>query len=555
MIFFVEISRNRGYTADVPLFAASAAVLFAVLPAPSRAQSPAAAPDPGAPFDCSDPKLDDAARARLTGAGDRFTDGCGVAAPEGKRLTRREVRAALEGAVAAPAAAPKPKEIAVPKAAGRATAPLAGAAAAPSAAGLGKTFDGGGGGSAADAVRAAPAAPAPDAPPEIRFSAGFNDRLGAALAASESGRRALDHLRSPDGMVRLPTAAIVDLGGGSIPAQFDRWSADQTLELDRTHVADAALAAAPTEDRARLRARWKDSTKLAAALADDPKLMAAVVGSFDETGVHEYTHAWQARRDRALDLAADGGKEPVEWELEAYREEMRYYHEKLMRDPAAADRDASSAAIYATLLSGYDAFREEITALYQGIANGSFPRLEEALARRKRGGAADVAAVRGEYSKREADFVRNELPRLQKEGYAALVGYYTGSGRPHKSLALIAVAPDAVRAERGPSALAGTLDFLRRDLPAPVSERLDAWQAYVAYLVKTTGNNTMSADLFVLYRRDYHDAFDEKAAEAAAAPTPAARREALEWARAYASYLPEPEKKSLLQKLSAGAKR
>jgi hypothetical protein len=511
----------------MPLYAAVAAVLFAALSAPSRAQPAPAPPDAQAPVDCSDPKLDDAERAKLKAAGR-----CAVAA------TARTTP-------------PPPKS---PQIAARAVAPLSGVATATTAAGLGKTFDGGGGGTASGAVTAgAPATTAPPATPEARFAAAFTGGIEKTLATTETGTRVLDRLNASDGTRRLPTVAIVDLGGGSVPALFDRWAADPAMQLDRKHVADAALEAVPAADREKLARRWKDPAKLAAALADDPALMASVVSHFDATVVHEYTHAWQLKRDRPLDLAAYGNKEPIEWEVEAYREQMRYYHEKLMRDASAATADWSDTQTYQMLLGGYDAFRDWIVALYAGQANGSFEKLQAALSKRKGGaaGAAQAAAVRDEYAAREAAFIHDELPKIQAEGYSRLIAHYTDTGHPDKALKLLAFAPDAVRAERGPAALTGTTAYLKRVPPAPVDERIDAWQAYLAYLVKTTGSNEMSYDLFLLYQRDYRAAFDEKAAEAASARTPGAKRDALEAARAYASYLPDAEKKRLLQSLVA----
>lgn len=514
----------------MPLYAALAAVLFAALPAPARAQPVVAPLDAQAPVDCADPKLDDAERARL-----KETGGC----------------------LSAASARPQPPPLKSPQIAARAVMPLSGASAATTAAGLGKTFDGGGGGTPpGDAAGVVPGASARPATVEARFGTAFTAAIEKTLSSSESGRRTLDRLNAADGTRRLPTAVIVDLGGGSIPAQFDRWAADPTLQLDRKNVADAALKAVPAADREKLARRWTDPAKLAAALADDPALMASVVSQFDATVVHEYTHAWQLRRDRPLDMNSTGYKEPIEWEVEAYREQMRYFHEKLMHDASAATADPSDTQTYQMMLGGYDSFRDWIVSLYAGLANGSFQKLEAALAKRKGGaaGAAQAAALRDEYAAREAAFIRDDLPKIQAAGYSRLVAHYTDTGRPDKALGLLASAPDSVRAESGAAALSGTIAYLKSVPPAPVSDRLDAWQAYIAWLQKTTGGAVMSDDMFTVYKRDYSAAFAEKAAEAASARTPAARREALDAARAYASYLPDAEKKRLLQSLTAARK-
>jgi hypothetical protein len=443
---------------------------------------------------------------------------------------------------AAPGAPPVRAVVAPPPAAGAAAARLGGVAASVDAPGLGRTFDGGGSG--VDATGAAVAG-GPAATPAARFSAAFNAKLVEVLSASESGRRVLDRLRGPDGALRLPPVALVDLGGGSIPAQFDRWSTPQTMELDRRDLA-AAVRGAPAGS----------SAALAAYLTAHPAALDAAVRGFDVTLVHELTHAWQARRDLPVDIGADANREPIEWEVEAYREQMLYFHEKLGRDPSAANSFGDMQS-YTALLTGYDAFRGYVTALYQGLASGSFPRIEQALARRKNSAssAADVAATRADYAKREADFIRDQLPAIQSEGFARLLDWYRSTGRPDKALALLAAAPDALRAEYGPAALAGTLDYLKKDPPAPIDDRPDAWQAYIFYLQKTTGGSTVPNDMFALYRRDYRAAAEAKAAAAAAAKTPAGRRAALHDAVAYASYLPSPEKEQLLKRIAAQAGR
>jgi len=189
-----------------------------------------------------------------------------------------------------------------------------------------------------------------------------------------------------------------------------------------------------------------------------------------------------------------------------------------------------------------------VTSLYSYIAQGSFPKIEAAQAKRKNAAAvADMQANESAYAQRENDFIRNELPAIQRDGTARVVDLYESSGRPDKALAVLASAPEALRAARGPQALQATVAYLKSPRPAPIEARLDAWQAYISYLQTTTHSNVMSEDMYRVYRRDYIDAYNAKMAEAKSATSPAKRISALTWAKGYLGFLP-PEDQARLRK-------
>ncbi len=444
---------------------------------------------------------------------------------------------------------------AAPAAAAAALSAPSAAAAAGTSAGLGRTFDGGAGGATGGVGGGASYVPAVARAGgaqsvETRFSAAFNAQLASVLSAYPAGRETLDRQRAADGTLKLPPVALFD-SGGSVLGEFDRYAQMPSMKLDQRNLAKTALDLVPPAERPALQRAWRDPSRLAAYLTDHPATLAALAARYDCTYVHELTHGWQARRDRPVDVEADvdpqtrQAREPIDWEIEAFREEMRYYHQKLMRDPAAI-RDQGELQTYTALLAGYDEFHSYVTVLYSGVAQGSFPRIAAALAKRKNAaGVADMAANEDLYARNENDFIKNELPAIQRDGTARLVGDYEASGRPDKALGLLTAAPDALRAAGGPRALQETAAYLKSSPSAPLSDRLDAWQAYIAYLQKSTGANALPEDMFALYRRDYRAAYDQKMAQARSAATPAARREALLWAKSYAAFLPQSDQTQL----------
>jgi hypothetical protein len=537
------------------LAAAGASLPAAAQPAPpphSCARKDGAPPasgdkGPDAPFDAASETLDDSVWTRAKAAGVKLdADACRLLAADGHALTRREVEA-LKGK--ATPVDPKSKE-GDAKRLEAARAALDGAGAGGSAGTYDdskRRFDGAAarGGDASVA-----AGGAGTASPESRLSAALNGDLRKKYAEEEAGRGLLAHFTDADGTVRLPGVALVDYGEAAA-ATYD--PASKIIRLNQRDAATAAVASAPEAERAALAKRLADPAKLSAYLVEHPEARASLLDQQAGTFFHETIHAWQHRRDPPIDAVEN--KDPVEWEREAFREELHFFHERVMRDPSLADRSRQDMDMYKKLLGGYPEFKTYVTELYQnGFGSSDFPTVEQALAKRAKAGARGAAAgldalrrVDSDYQKREADFAENVLPAMQAEAYPKLIARQLAAGRPAEALSLAYAAPEAVRRESGPPAFAATLNYLRGDPPPALASRLDAWQAYLAYQKKTTGSNVMEADVYALYERDFHTEVAERLAEAAKARSLKARGDALDWATYYAGALPDNEQ--LLQRI------
>jgi hypothetical protein len=539
--------------ASLPVFAQTEAASHACV----RKDGPAAVTgdeSQDALFDAAAEKLDEAVWARANSAGVKLDAGaCRLVAADGHALTRREVEKLKVSPP--PANDPKSKE--------KDAKSLDGAREAAAGAGKGgaagtyeeskQRFDG------AAPARGGDGAPFPEQgggaalPPEARLSSALNADLQKKFAEEDVGRGLLAHFTSADGAVRLPGVALADLGGGAL-AVYDRPSG--VINLDKYEAAKAAVSSAPEAERAALSRRLADPAKLAAYLVDHPEARAALLDQQAGTFFHETFHAWQQRRDPKVDAVE--GKDPVEWEREAFREELHYFHERVMRDPSLADR-SRDAEMYKRLLGGYPEFKQYTTELYQNsVGSSDFPTVEQALAKRAKagrpgaaGGLAALRQVDADYGKREADFAANVLPAMQAEAYPLLIDRRLAAGRPAEALALAWAAPEAVRRESGPKAFAAVEDLLRSDPPPALAIRLDAWDADLAYRTKTTGSNALPPEIYAAYERDRRAAIDQRLAEAARARGRQARRDAIDWAKFYAEGL--PDNAALLKRIEAAA--
>ena len=502
---------------------------------------------PSAPFDAATETLDEAFWTRAKAAGVKLdAESCRLLAGDGHALTRREVEA-LKGKT--PLKDPKSQEKeAKAMAAARAAFDGAGPAdrdprqrfdgAAPGGA-TGSDVAGQGGGTAL--------------PPETRLSAALNADLQKKYSEEEAGRGLLAHFTDADGTARLPGVGLVDYGGAAA-ATYDR--ADRIIHLNQRDAAKAAVSSAPEAERAGLTRRLADPAKLSAYLVDHPEARAALLDQQAGTFFHETFHAWQARRDPSIDAVE--GRDPVEWEREAFREELHYFHERVMRDPSLADR-SDDMVMYKKLLGGYPEFKEYTTELYQNsFGSSDFPTVEQVLAKRAKAGrpgaASGLAVLRqvdADYQKREADFASNTLPAMQSEAYPLLIGRQTAAGRPIEALALACAAPEEIRRESGPKAFAAVEVFLKSDPPPPLTARLDAWDAYLAYQTKTSGSNILPPEIYLVYARDRRAAIEQRLTEAARARGKRDRKDAIDWAKFYATGL--PDNAALLKRIEAAA--
>ncbi|MFI5361733.1 MAG: hypothetical protein ACHQ49_07165 [Elusimicrobiota bacterium] len=528
---------------DVAALAQDAAAPVRVC-APRAGGTVFADPSPSAPFDASLDRLDPPDWANVESHGAKLDPkSCRIIAGDGHALTHAEV-AALSRKPSAPfPPAPAAENVAAVRAA---AARVAAVSAAPGYGGLSKSYDGArGGGEPPPARELALAPPPPDASLSGLLASEIRDRFSKDAV----GRELLGDFAGPDGKDRLPAFVLVDLARRDVPAEFDRLSGQ--IWLNQRHAAQAVRAAIPKTGN------LSDPAKLGAYLSAHPQARDAYLDEHDVTIFHELVHAWQQRRDARVDSVE--GRDPVEWELEAYRMELRYFHQKVMRDPSLIDR-APDAAVYLELLRGYMGFRMYLVQLYQN-SNGSsdFPTIEKILAKRAQAGrpaaARSLEALQGvdrEYRRREEDFAAAALPVMQAEAYPRLIAYRESQDRPADALALALDAPGSVRSEVGPKAFDATRNFLEADPPAPLESRLLAWDAYLGYQMMTTDSNLLSPDLFALYRRDRRAAFEESLAKAAKARTKGERENAVAAAKSYVDDF--PDKEELLRRLQAAAK-
>jgi hypothetical protein len=307
--------------------------------------------------------------------------------------------------------------------------------------------------------------------------------------------------------------------------------------------------------------RLADPAKLAAYLVDHPEARAALLDQQAGTFFHETFHAWQQKRDPSI--AALEGADFVEQEREAFREELHFFHERVMRDPSLADR-SQDTEMYKRLLAGYPEWKKYTTELYQNsVGSSDFATVERTLAKRAKaardGARGDVAAAAGialrqvgaDYRMREVEYAEKTLPAMQAEAYPLLIGRQMAAGRYVAALGLASAAPEEIRRETGPKAFAAVESYLKSDPPPPLSDRLDGWDAYIPYQKMTTGSNELAPDLYLLYLRDRHAAVEQHLAEAAKARGKTDRKDAIDWARFYAEGL--PDNAALLRRIEAAA--
>ena len=157
----------------------------------------------------------------------------------------------------------------------------------------------------------------------------------------------------------LPPIVIEDQNG-PVVAQYDfRRSA---VVLDRAGVVDSIVGAAPPKDRAALRKSLASRADQLAHLAAHPDAVTAVVKDNDVLLVHEFTHAWQDRRDPVFREMARGNlpdAQPLEYEEEAYKTKNLYIHSKLKNAPASVKMDGEFSD-YVHMNHGRESWKQEL---------------------------------------------------------------------------------------------------------------------------------------------------------------------------------------------------
>ncbi|MFA6004294.1 MAG: hypothetical protein WC881_09520 [Elusimicrobiota bacterium] len=398
------------------------------------------------------------------------------------------------------------------------------------------------------------------------------------LERNGPGRELLAHFRDEAGQVQLPDVFLLKLSQKpSAPGQ-DQSAAlyhakTASVALNHWAVADAVLTAAPPDRQARLSEQLASPQKLGLYLYLNAQARAAFIARNDHTIFHELVHAWQAKRDKFTVEQLRGNIAPATFlpnEHEAFREESRYFHAKLLADPAAAAQ-SSDLDSYLRLLRDYDQFRDDISRRHlshqlagdiqtlqelQAARTGVAQRLSQKLRGlkanqqllRKLGldlGSQALQETHQDHISREQDFVEYQLPKMRREAYPKLAAQLLKDGRPGAALALIAGARHKPKEEQPlfdpaleQKTLQATLARLEQDPPPPDfswKERIKAVTAAAEYMVATEyPGGQKFADL---YQREHRNAVKALLAEAQAARDPDTRKRLLDSAQAHAGAL------------------
>lgn len=168
-----------------------------------------------------------------------------------------------------------------------------------------------------------------------------------AAALTEIGRdpfgKVVMSRLNAQGKPSLPPIIIEDQLGDAVAHYDYRRGA---VVLDREAVLSAVTGTVPPRQASALRRSLTSRAALMAYLDAHPEAAAAVVKNHDVLLVHEFTHAWQDRRDPIFREMARGNipaTQPLEYEEEAYKTKNLYLHSKLKHDPASVKLDEEFA--------------------------------------------------------------------------------------------------------------------------------------------------------------------------------------------------------------------
>ncbi|TPW19889.1 MAG: hypothetical protein FD126_2235 [Elusimicrobia bacterium] len=317
-------------------------------------------------------------------------------------------------------------------------------------------------------VTTAPPAPTYSDDPERRLGAALTADIAAVLGEHPTGRDLLKRFKGKDGKADMPAVLLLKLSQRPGDAGYGMAGAVASVDgafvaLNFWAVRGAALTSVPESERTALAKRLHTPEALQDWLLKNPHRRRDFVRGLDSTFMHELTHCWQARRGRFEVEMLRGNApsiNPLEKEHEAFRGEMRLFHDKLKADPAAAV-GSSQFSTFQQVIADYGQYKDGITRLYMENFPGSsdFPtagglqaerrRISEVIGRssladwgrqalRRLGFARGDEALRrdaDDYRSREKDFTDVELPRMRREASEVLVKHFDDAGRPAQALA------------------------------------------------------------------------------------------------------------------------
>ncbi|MDD5657308.1 MAG: hypothetical protein PHF00_08660 [Elusimicrobia bacterium] len=372
--------------------------------------------------------------------------------------------------------------------------------------------------------------PAPDtgyaAPLEERLGQRLAVELEARFACAGPGRELLEHYRGQDGTVRLPPILILKLSQRPPGDAAAIASNNGGLVQDSWQAAAVILASLPTEERDRRAKEFSDKKLFLKYLLDHPEARGRLLDETDEIFFHELIHVWQGRRDDFnVEMVRDNiaGVNPMSDEHEAYREDCRYFLDKVSREPSLLRQKAYMADRCLPMLVDYDSFRDGISRQYLSTFAGSQEFSDVAELQRQRVTAARKLAGESAFSwlvqklklagfsrgeealklktvdvrAREKDFVKSKLPSLRRE----VVDGLAENGRPDMALRILQSAPalddDKPRWVRAISQTEALLIYDHRKLS--LQERNNAFCTLRAVLQP---GKSWSWELFEAARRD-----------------------------------------------------
>ena len=193
---------------------------------------------------------------------------------------------------------------------------------------------------------------------EQRLGDALRDASVRAIGADPFGKTVLSRLNGSDGKPDLPPILIGDLGRAV--AVYD--PRRQSVVIDREILLTSVVEDAPPPQRAALRSKLGTNAALVAHLLANPSAVEAFARKNDVVMVHEFTHAWQDRRETVLREIARGNlpdAQILEYEEEAYITKNLYIHSKLKHDPASV-REDEEFRDYVMMAHGIDAWREQL---------------------------------------------------------------------------------------------------------------------------------------------------------------------------------------------------
>lgn len=253
---------------------------------------------------------------------------------------------------------------------------------------------------AARPVSAGTPGPRVDLPYYTALEKSVGDKLQSSAQAEIGkdpfGKTALARLAT-NGKTDLPPIVIEDQSG-SVVAQYD--IRRQVIVLDRAGVLASVVGAAPPRQALALRASLSTRAALMAYLETHPEAVSAVVKDNDVVLVHEFTHAWQDRRDPIFREMARGNipdVQPLEYEEEAYKTKNLYLRSKLKNDPASVKMNEDFAD-YVMMTKGVGSWKQglfdniEIASPSRALTLQSTHAIEAARHERVRGRAVATSA-------------------------------------------------------------------------------------------------------------------------------------------------------------------